>query len=243
MDSNNISNNNYEESKNNKSGLNDIKSDYFLKKTFDILPINKFLQIIKCNKKIKKRLNIAVNDYKEYSEIYSTIIIEMKIKSINDEFDKFINIPNDEMKPYFHIFDYDTKKEINIDDLSKNKDLTRIEINIDYQVKSFENLFRDCELIESIYFKKFYRNNINNMSNMFSGCSSLKELNISNFITINVTDMNNMFSLCQSLKEINLSNINTNKVTDMNSMFFSCSSLKELNLDMFNTNNVIKYVF
>ena len=71
-----------------------------------------------------------------------------------------------------------------------------MKIIIDYQVKSFYRLFNYCECIEYINFKKFYRNNINNMKSMFSGCSSLKELNISNFNTINVTNMEYMFSGC-----------------------------------------------
>ena len=58
---------------------------------------------------------------------------------------------------------------------------------IDYQVKSFKELFYFCNCIESIYFKKFYRKNIINMHSMFYGSSSLKELNLNNFITTNVT--------------------------------------------------------
>ena len=38
--------------------------------------------------------------------------------------------------------------------------VTKIKIIIDYQVKSFKNLFNDCNYIESINFKKFYRNNV-----------------------------------------------------------------------------------
>ena len=70
--------------------------------------------------------------------------------------------------------------------------MTKIKIIIDYQVKSFKELFSWCECIDSIYFKKFYRN-INGMSWMFRGCSSLKELNLNNFNTKNVTNMGCMF--------------------------------------------------
>ena len=59
--------------------------------------------------------------------------------------------------------------------------------------------------IESINYKKFYRNNITNMNRVFCYCSSLKELNLSNFNTKNVTNMSHMFSKCSSLEEINLS--------------------------------------
>ena len=64
-----------------------------------------------------------------------------------------------------------------------------IKIIIHYHVESFENLFCECDCIESIYFKKFYRNNIINMYGMFSGCSSLKELNLNHFNTNNVNYM------------------------------------------------------
>ena len=92
---------------------------------------------------------------------------------------------------------------------------TKLKIIIDFQVKSFYELFYNCECIEYIYFSKFYRNNINNMGFMFWGCSSLKELNLSNFNTINVTDMSDMFYECSSLKELNLNNFNTNNVINM----------------------------
>ena len=71
--------------------------------------------------------------------------------------------------------------------------MTKIKIIIDYQVKSFKELFSGCYYIESINFKKFYRNNITDMSYMFAGCSSLKELNLNNFNTNNVTNMSDMF--------------------------------------------------
>ena len=81
-----------------------------------------------------------------------------------------------------------------------DEEIKIIRIKIDYQVKSFKGLFFDCKCIEYICFKKFYRNNINNMGCMFFGCSSLKELNLSNFNTNNVTDMEGMFDRCSSLK-------------------------------------------
>ena len=50
--------------------------------------------------------------------------------------------------------------------------------------------------IESINYKKIYRNNVTNMSIMFCGYSSSKELNLSNFNTNNVRSMSCMFSRC-----------------------------------------------
>jgi len=69
--------------------LSNLKNDYFLIKLFDILLKKKSLDIIKYNKNIKDRINISINNYKEYSEIYSAI--ELEIKPINNKNGKFIN--------------------------------------------------------------------------------------------------------------------------------------------------------
>ena len=146
-----------------------IKSDYFLQKLYDNMPKKKKLEIVKYNKKIQNRINLSVKDYKEYSETYSSI--EIEIIPAKGEYGKFINI-NENDKLFYHIYFNDNKEEI------KNKykideKVTKIKVIIDYQVKSFNKLFDDCECIESINFNKFYRNNITDMSFMFSFCSSL----------------------------------------------------------------------
>ena len=100
--------------------------------------------------------------------------------------------------------------------IKENEEIKIIRIIIDYQVESFEKLFLDCECVESLTFKKFYRNNINNMSLMFCGCSSIKELNLNNFNTNNVTDMSEMFNGCsdelknkikEQIKDINFDQV------------------------------------
>ena len=212
-----------------------LKGNYPLKFLFVFLKTNKKLKIIKYNNNIKERINISIKDYKVYSEIYSSI--ETEIKPADNKYGKFINIDKENEK-YYHIYFNDNKEEIKRNYLNKNDNVSKIKIIIDYQVKSFGRLFEDCECIEYIDFKKFYRNNVTNMRCMFEKCSSLKELNLSNFNTDNVIDMECMFSKCFSLKELNLSNFNTNNVTNMRYLFSECSSLKELNLSNFNTNNV-----
>jgi len=212
--------------------IDNIKSRYILSKIYDNMTIKKKLEIVKHNKKIQNRINLSVNDYKEYCEI------EIEIIPIKDKFGKFINIDEND-KLFYHIYFNDNEEEIENKYKINYKDkVTKIKIIIDYQVKSFKELFYDCECIESINFKKFYRNNITDMSWMFYECLYLKELNLNNFNTNNVTNMNCMFYRCLYLKELNLNNFNTNNVTDMNHMFDGCSSLKELNLNNFNTNNV-----
>ena len=179
----------------------------------------KSLEIIKYNKELKNRINIRIKEYKEYSEMYSSI--EIEIKPVKNKYGRFINMNENDI--YYHIYFNDNKEEIKRNYLNKNENVSKIKIIINYQIKSFEKLFENCECIEYIYFKKFCRNNINNMGNMFFGCHSLEKLNLSNFNTNNVTNMGLMFFGCLSLKELNLSNFNTNNVTDMRGMFWGCS--------------------
>ena len=179
--------------------LRNIKSKYILHKIFNYLEAKRKLNLIRHNKNIKEKLNININNYKKCSEIYSSIEIEIKLA--NNKYGKFINI-NNENEKYFHIYFNDNKEELKRNYLRSDDKVSKIKIIIDYQIKSFELLFYECKCIESINFKKFYRNNITNMGGMFGGCSSLKELNLSNFNTNNVTDMGNMFSECSyELKE------------------------------------------
>ena len=212
-----------------------IKNKFVFSKIFGCLTKKQQLYIAKYNNKLKGRMKINIKDYEEYVTIYSPI--EIEIIPVKNEFGKLINIKNKE-ESYYHIYLNNNKKEIKRNILTENDNVTSIKVVIDYQIKSFFELFANCECIESIYFKKFFRNTVNNMRNMFSYCTSLKTINFYNFNTINVTNMSYMFSHCSSLKEINLSNFNTNNVTNMSSMFYGCSSLNELNLSNFNTEKV-----
>ena len=219
-----------------------LKTDYFLKLIFNNLERKRIINITKYNKNIMKRINININDYKEYSEKYSSI--EIEIKPVNNKYGEFIDC-NKDYEKYYHIYFNNTKEEIKRNCINKDEEIKLIKIIIDYKVDSFHGLFSYSDCIESIYFIKFYRNNINTMSFMFYKCSSLKGLNLKNVNTHNVTKMDSMFSGCSSLKELNLNNFNTHNVTDISYMFCECSSLKELNLNNFNTNNVINmsYMF
>ena len=177
-----------------KNKFINIKSDYFIQKVFGIIQKRISLEIIKYNINIQKRLNININNYKEFSELYSSI--ELEIIPTQNKYGSFLKI-NKENKKYFHIyFNNNKKEEIKKTKIDEEDKVSKIYIIINYQIKSFSDLFYYCECIESINFKKFYRNNIINMCWMFSYCSSLKELNLSNFNTNNVTNMRYMFSKC-----------------------------------------------
>ena len=218
-----------------------IKSNYFLRLLFNILEKKKSLEIIKYNKNIKRRLNINIRDYKEYSETFSSIEIEIIPKE--NEYGKFIN--NSPGNSYYHIYFNNNKEEIKRNYFDEEDNVTYIKIIIDYQINNFNSLFSELKCIKSVNFKKFYRNNIIDMSRMFWICSSLKEINLSNFNTDNVTNMSYMFCRCESLKELDLSKFNTDNVTDMRGMFSICSSLEKINLSNFNTKKVIDmtYIF
>ena len=191
----NISKENNKENESAKQNpiIEKIKSRYILSKIIDIMPKKKKLEIVQYNKKIQNRLNLNIKDYKEYSET----LIEIEIIPAKGKYGRFIYIDNDNDQLFYNIYFNDNKEEIKNKYTIKKKDkVTKIKIIIDYQVKSFKKLFYYCECIESINFKKFYRNNITNMSHMFYECSSLKELNLNNFNTNNVTDMRYMFDEC-----------------------------------------------
>ena len=130
-----------------------IKSDYFLQKLYDNMPKKKKLEIVKYNKKIQNRINLSVKDYKEYSEAYSSI--EIEIIPTKGKYGKFINI-NEKNKLYYHIYFNDNKEEIkNKYEIDEKDKVTKIKIIIDYQVKSFKELFYWCKCIESIFLKYF----------------------------------------------------------------------------------------
>ena len=136
----------------------------------------------------------------------------------------------------YHIYFDNSKEEIKRNYLNDNENVKKIKIKIDYEIKSFKDLFYYIDCISSIYFKKFSRNNIIDMSGMFTHCISLKELNLSYFNTNNVTNMSLMFERCSSLKELNLSNFNTSNIKYMIGMFDRCSP----NLSLICSNELIE---
>ena len=140
-----------------ENNFKNIKSKYILQKIFNNLEKKKSFNIIKYNKNIKKSLDININDYKEYSENYSSIEIEIKpVKNKCDsKCDQFINIKK-ENEGYYHIYFNNNKDEIKRNFIDKGEKIENIKIIIDYQIKSFESLFENCCNIESINFKKFY---------------------------------------------------------------------------------------
>ena len=71
----------------NNNYLQNIKSKYILKLIFNNLLYKKMLNLSKYNNKIKNRLNIDNNDYKNFTNI------EIEIVPFVNEYCKFINFP------------------------------------------------------------------------------------------------------------------------------------------------------
>ena len=157
MNSFNIFNNQFKKIKQKQSKIKfDNISNYFLQNLFSILKNKRKLQIIKYNIEIQNILNITIKDYKNYFEAFTPI--EIEIKPMKNKFGKFIN--NEGEESYYHIYFNDNKKETKINYISKENNVSKIKIIIDYQVKSFKRLFSYCKCIESIIFKQFHRNTI-----------------------------------------------------------------------------------
>jgi len=126
--------------------LINIKSIYLIKQISDNLIKTKFLNIIKYNKKLQKRLDITLNDFKRCGKIEISLTINSK------SYYKFINIKDN--KQYYHIY-YDDSKE---EEKEKSgicrldKDEITIKIIIDNEIKSLKGLFENCESIRKISF-------------------------------------------------------------------------------------------
>ena len=232
------------------SKLIDLKSKYILDELFKNLTIAKKLSIIRYNKKIQKRLDISVNDFKDNLKI--EIEITLSPDKTYKYYDNFINI-NEEKECFYHLYFDDDPKEIKIYYVEEYYELIRtiignnnkkmelikkIKVVIDYEIKSLKNLFRSCNFIKKVSFTKFKRKDINDLSGMFYNCFNLEEIDLSKVKTNNVTDLSEMFVSCYSLKELNVTNFITTNVINMKGTFQHCSKLKELNVSNFDTTNV-----
>ena len=52
-----------------KNNLAKIRNKYLLQSIFKIVPESQLFQIIKYNKSLQNRVNIGINDYKDYKKI------------------------------------------------------------------------------------------------------------------------------------------------------------------------------
>ena len=154
-----------------------IKSKYILKSIFDILIEKKFLQIIIYNKKLQKKLDKKINDYKyEFLKIEIEIIPKEYIDSGTDS--KMINFIENK-DSLFHIYFDENQNEIKRNYITKdeNEKVSKIKVIIEPKIKTLHELFKDCKYIKKVNFLKFNRKDIKDMSNMFHKCQYLEEIN------------------------------------------------------------------
>ena len=119
--------------------LRNLKSDYFIQKFFWYITERKSLETIRYNKNIQKRMYININHYKAFSETKTSI--ELDIIPMKGKYGNFISIKK-KNKKYFHIyFNGNKNKEIENTSLYKDENVSKILIIIDYQIKSFSELF------------------------------------------------------------------------------------------------------
>ena len=228
---------------NNQSNLKNIKSKYILKQIIDNLQDKISLQLFKYSKEFQSRLELSLENYKEYCKV-EVEIFPKNFSHIN----KYFNPPNPDKTYFYQVFvnDEKEKRKSDFSDLKYVKDpIKKIKIVLLYKFKDFNGLFNECKDIEKINFIKFKRRNITDMKNMFYNCTSLKEINFTHFNSEKVTNLRCMFWLCSSLTEINFTNFNTSNAVNMNGLFYGCSSLNQLNLANFNTMNALNmsYMF
>jgi len=119
-----------------KSLFDNIKSKYIFKLILSNVLTTKIFSLIKYNRKEQKKLNINMNDYEA--------LCKTEIEIIPPEFpnDKFINIDNEIDKKYFHIYFNEDKEERNMIYIPQ-ENVKNIKIIIDYQIKSYHNLFKN----------------------------------------------------------------------------------------------------
>ena len=203
---------------NKKNIITNIKSKIIFKKIFNRVPEIKFLKIIQHNKKFMSLMDKNINDYKKYS---NTVI---EIFPLPNHFGKFINIEN---PAYFHIYFNDMNNErITRNIIYYWEEIYKITIVIDYSLKSFEELFKDCELIYEIKFIKCNRKDRIDINKMFYGCKSLKKLDLSKFNATNLTGGINIFNGCDSLKELNFPKLYIKNIIAIGYIFLSYQNLK-----------------
>ena len=133
-----------------KAAFDNLKNKYILHIIFDYMKKNKSLKFMKYNKQLQNRLNLSIRDYKDYSELYSPIEIELKFaENEHYKYEKFINI-SDKDNDYYHIYFDNSNQEIKRTYFEEEENVSTIKIIIDSQIKSFKELFKDSKSISSI---------------------------------------------------------------------------------------------
>jgi len=121
--------------------LNKIRCVYIIKEIFKNIEPVVFLNIIRYNKKIQKKLEITKGNYHYYDLVIKIELIPKNIDTRNT----FINIKENEKDFYQIKRNYFTNKE----------KISKIKIVINNEIKSLKGLFSGCSYIKEINFIKF----------------------------------------------------------------------------------------
>ena len=108
----------------------------------------------------------------------------------------------------------------------------------DLQVNDTSYMFKDCEMLEYVYFGNFDTSLVTGMEYMFYN-TNLTFLDLSKFNTQSVTTMNYMFSKNNNLLYINLKDFDVSQVTQMKNMFYKCPSLMFIYFGTFSENSLL----
>ena len=139
-----------------------IKSKFVMKKITKKINHKRFLQLLKYNKKIQKKIYISIQDYRKYNQIEFELHPNNKVGKI------FLNTINAD-RLYIHIYINDDIREKFGSIIEHNDTIQKIKIVIDIEIKSLRGLFNNFDNIKHIKCTKFNRKDIFNMSRMFYG--------------------------------------------------------------------------
>ena len=141
-----------------------------MKIIFKIIPKKIYLNLLRYNKTLQNHLDLTIQNYESFYKEYNQIELEIIPKENFDSFEsKFMNIEKEE-KPYFHCFFNDEEEE------SKSlgrKQISKIKVKIDSEIKSLKGLFDSCFDLTEINFIKFNRKDFTDFSDMFKMCLNL----------------------------------------------------------------------
>ena len=120
-----------------------INSSFLLNQIIGNVPAGQSFNFFKNNKKIQNKLNIGINDYKEFKK--TEIIIFLK--KLDGE---FINGAHH----FFYENEKEEKTKEEIKNLIKNskKVIKKIRVEIDENINNFRGLFQGCEDNQKIIF-------------------------------------------------------------------------------------------
>ena len=221
-----------------EKGLCDIKkirSDYIRKFILGFLSHKNRLDIVRYNNVLKKQIGVNLEYYKYYNSI------EIEITTVINNFEDIINLKHCQISDirFIHFYKNFNDENETIFCGTKEKIENKITILIENGFSDLKKLFKGCDNLKKIKFKRFKLDYFEDMSFMFYNCINLESINFIEFNTSKVKSFKGMFGLCDKLKVLDLSKFDTNNVIDMSCMFYCCCHLISVNLRSFNTENVL----